>query len=133
MSRICVAVVAFFLAVCTGFRLVVSLTLHMWYAWDQMADDRLLMDQSLPGYFESQGRYKLAKNQGYSLWLRFIAGTGINVDVAYFLIWFVAAVLVAVAIWRLFHKRWLSLFAYMYVLWNPLAFDNWIGIRVYRN
>lgn len=133
MSRICVAVVAFFLVVCTGFRLVVSLTLHMWYAWDQMADDRLLMDQSLPGYFESQGRYKLAKNQGYSLWLRFIAGTGINVDVAYFLIWFVAAVLVAVAIWRLFHKRWLSLFAYMYVLWNPLAFDNWIGIRVYRN
>lgn len=120
-------------AVATAGRLLMSCTLHMWYAYNQRADDQLLMMQSLPGYFESTDLYKLAKNQGYSYVLRFIGWSGVNVDLWYFAVWLLAALLCAVAVQRCFHMIGLSMFAYVYVLWNPLAFEDWMGTRVYRN
>ncbi|PLS29964.1 hypothetical protein Uis1B_2198 [Bifidobacterium margollesii] len=120
-------------AVATAGRLLMSCTLHMWYAYNQRADDQLLMMQSLPGYFDSTDLYKLAKNQGYGYVLRFIGWSGVNVDLWYFAVWLLAALLCAVAVQRCFHMVGLSMFAYVYVLWNPLAFEDWLGTRVYRN
>lgn len=30
-------------------------------------------------------------------------------------------------------KKWLGCLAYIYVLWHPIAFENWLGTRLYRN
>ncbi|WP_127920945.1 hypothetical protein [Bifidobacterium xylocopae] len=117
----------------TAGRLVMSLTLHMWYPFTQRADDALLMSYSFPEYPNSSDRYKLAKNQGYGWFLRAVGWSRINIDTVYFLLWFLAAVLVAFATYRFFHRTWLALSTYIYVLWNPLAFENWQGTRVYRN
>ncbi|KAB5607898.1 hypothetical protein [Bifidobacterium jacchi] len=62
-------------------RLTMSLTSHMWFRYDQVADDWLLMSQSLPDYAQAKNHYRLAKNQSFSMWLSIIYETGINVDV----------------------------------------------------
>lgn len=128
--RIFVAV----LIVCTTIlRLIMSLTLHMWFAPSQSADDELLMRQSYATYYSSDDKYKMAKNQGFSYFLRLMHWSRINVDVVYFLLWLIAAVFVSYSMYVLFKKVLFSAFAYLYVLWNPLAFENWVGTRVYRN
>ena len=114
-------------------RLTMSLTLHMWFGYDQVADDWLLMSQSLPDYAQAKNHYRLAKNQSFSMWLSIIYETGINVDVMFYLLWLLASCLFAVALYRMFRRQWLSIAAYLYVLWNPIAFENWQGTRVYRN
>ncbi|PLS31198.1 hypothetical protein Uis1B_0942 [Bifidobacterium margollesii] len=127
------AIIMMFLGIATIGRLAMSLTLHMWFPYSQLADDWLLMSYSLPWYEHSTSHYKLAKNQGFSFWIRIIHATGINVDVMYFMLWLCAAALTALAMHRFFRTRWLTIFSYLYVLWNPLAFEFWSGTRVYRN
>lgn len=117
----------------TGLRLLMSLTLHMWYAPEQRADDALLMSYSTSWYSESTDPYRLAKNQSYGGFLRLVAWSGIPVDIMYFLLWLAAAVLASIAVHAFFRNHWLSLFAYAYVLWNPAAFEDWTGTRLYRN
>jgi hypothetical protein len=127
-----------FLCICcigalTGFRLMMSLTLHMWYAPSQVVDDRLLMSQALTEYYANDNSNTLAKNQGYGYWIRFFSKLGMNADVAQFCMWLVASIIVGFAIWRLFGNKIFALFAYVFVLWNPIAFDVWLGTRLYRN
>ncbi|RSX53693.1 hypothetical protein D2E25_1016 [Bifidobacterium goeldii] len=110
-----------------------SLTLHMWYAPEQRADDALLMSYSSDSYTQSTDPYRMAKNQAYGMFLRLVSHSGIPVDVVYFLFWLIAALIMSFAVHAFFHNRWLSLFAYVYILWNPIAFEDWSGTRVYRN
>ena len=124
---------AIFAAGATALRLVMALTLHMWYAFTQRADDQLLMSYASPGYEGSNDRYAMAKNRSYGWFLHFVSWSGLSVDAVYFLLWLVAALLVAAAIHVYFRSRWLSVFAYLYVLWNPVAFEDWSGTRLYRN
>lgn len=127
---------SFFLVLLTALtimRFIQSITLHMWFAFPQKADDQLLMSYSFDDYVESTSHYKLAKNQAYGFFLKVVGWSHINVDIVYFIVWFLAAVLMACAIQSFFSKAWLSAFAYVYILWNPLAFENWQGTRLYRN
>lgn len=121
------------LVLLTGARLMMSLTLHMWYAWVQGADDYLLMHQALKGYASSDDSMTLAKNPGYGYWIRLFSKLGLTADLAQFLIWFAASLIVALAFQKLFGKPVLTAIVYVYVLWNPIAFENWLGTRFYRN
>jgi hypothetical protein len=47
--------------------------------------------------------------------------------------WLIAALLMGIAIKRYFSSVWFAIFTYLYVLWNPFAFDAWLGLRTYRN
>lgn len=114
-------------------RLAMSVTLHMWFAANQRADDGLLMSYSMSDYPSTHDPYKLAKNQGYGFFLRVVSWSKVNIDIVYFGVWLLAAVLTACALYSFFHIVWLSLISYCYVLWNPLAFENWLGTRLYRN
>lgn len=121
------------LAALTIMRFIQSITLHMWFAFSQTADDQLLMSYSFDDYVDSTSHYKLAKNQAYGFFLKAVGWSHINVDIVYFIVWFLAAVFMACAIQSFFFKAWLSALAYVYILWNPLAFENWQGTRLYRN
>jgi hypothetical protein len=122
-----------FLGTAIVLRGVMSFTLHMWYPWIQGADDALLMRQALPGYESSDDSMTLAKNPGYGYWIRFYSKIGLSADAAQFCIWLLAALVMGFALWHLFHSRFLAIFTFLYVLWNPLAFENWLGTRLYRN
>jgi hypothetical protein len=122
-----------FLGLAIVMRGVMSVTLHMWYPWIQGADDALLMRQALQGYESSDDSMTLAKNPGYGYWIRFYSKIGLSADAAQFCIWLLAALVMGFALWHVFHSRALAIFAFLYVLWNPLAFENWLGTRLYRN
>lgn len=114
-------------------RLIMSLTLHMYYQSAETFDDQLLMSYTYSDVFDKVDRFRLSKNLGYSIWLFLVNKTNIPVDVAQFIMWVIAAVLVSFAFQRIFKKSWFSFFVYTVVIWNPLAFENWLGTRVYRN
>lgn len=121
------------IALATAARLLMSLTLHMWYPSSQVADDRLLMNQSFSTHFIDDNSDTLAKNQGYSFWVNFFSGIGLNADIAQFCIWMAASIVMGMAVWKIFHNAIFASFTYGYILWNPLAFENWLGLRMYRN
>ena len=125
--------VAMALVIATIFRAMMSFTLHMWYAWNQTSDDQLLMSYSFRGHFAADDALSLAKNPGYGYWIALCSQLGLVPDLCNFLVWLIAAVMMSTAMWHVFHKAWLSIVAYLYVLWNPLAFENWLGTRIYRN
>ena len=125
--------VAIALVIATIFRAMMSFTLHMWYAWNQTSDDQLLMSYSFRGHFAADDALSLAKNPGYGYWIALCSQLGLVPDLCNFLVWLIAAVMMSTAMWHVFHKAWLSIVAYLYVLWNPLAFENWLGTRIYRN
>ena len=126
-------ILCIFMAIAIVLRGVMSFTLHIWYPWTQGADDALLMRQALPGYESSDDSMTLAKNPGYGYWIRFYSKIGLSADAAQFCIWLLAALVLGFALWHLFHNRVLAIFTFLYVLWNPLAFENWLGTRLYRN
>lgn len=127
------ATVAMALVIATIFRAMMSFTLHMWYAWNQTSDDQLLMSYSFHEHFAADNALSLAKNPGYGYWIALCSKLGLIPDLCNFLVWLIAAAMMSAAMWHVFHKAWLSIAAYLYVLWNPLAFENWLGTRIYRN
>ena len=124
-SRYGLALAGLLMLIATAFRFMMSVTLHMWYAYTQVADDALLMSYSFDDYFSSTDYYKLAKNQAYGYFLRFVSWSGINIDIVYFLVWLIAAILMSIAMYRLFSTLWISMASYIYILWNPIAFESW--------
>ena len=127
-------VVAAIVIVLTLLRLVMSLTLHMSYSFDQSFDDELLMSYTLRSHFETVGPLTLAKVPGYSYWLLANSLFGISADIAYYLMWWGAACAAACALWSIFNRSFApAVIVYIYVLWNPIAFDSWLGLRLYRN
>lgn len=110
-----------------------SLTLHMRYRWQESFDDELLMSYSFKEHFLQDDRFALTKNIGYPFYLFLVSKTGLSIDVAQFLLWFIAALIIALALYVMFRKKSLTVFAYVLVLWNPLAFDQDVGQRIYRN
>lgn len=131
--RIAFLMLAILLALATAARLVMSLTLHMWYPWRQGFDDEMLVGQSFRDHYASDNYLTLAKNPGYGYWIILFSKLGLNADIAQFLLWVAAAVVIGAAMWRLFGSVLLSAGAYLYVLWNPIAFEHWLGTRFYRN
>lgn len=121
------------LIVSTWFRFILSKTLNMWYAFSQTSDDQLLMSYTYDTYLSSDNSMTLAKNRGYSFFLWLVGQSGINIDTWQFAVWLVAAVLVGIVFWFLSKSIVLSGAIYLFVLWNPLAFENWLGTRTYRN
>ncbi|WP_353335757.1 hypothetical protein [Bifidobacterium psychraerophilum] len=131
--RIVFPMLAILLVVATAARLAMSLTLHMWYSWRQSFDDELLMSQSFREHYAGDDYLTLTKNPGYGYWIILFSKIGLNADIAQFLLWVAAAVVIGAAMWRLFRSMLLSAGAYLYVLWNPIAFEHWLGTRLYRN
>lgn len=119
--------------VLTFMRFAMSMTMHMWYSYRQSFDDELLVSKAFQTYPVADTPLSLVKNPGYPLWLSITRDLGLTPDLSQFLIWLVAAVTIFAVIWKVTAKLLPAVGAYAYVLWNPLAFENWLGTRLYRN
>lgn len=115
-----------------GFRIALGITLRPWYAFDQGADDRLLVDQASGAAGLGYG-YTLSKNQGYAMLLRTAHVLGIDVVTLSLLTLIAAAGLAALAAWAASRRLWPAVLAWIGVLCWPASMDDWLGLRVYRN
>lgn len=113
-------------------RVILGMTLRPWYAFDQGADDRLLVDQAIGAAGRGYG-YALAKDQGYAWLLRAAHILGVDVTTLHLSMLVVAAGLAALAAGLASRRAWPALVAWTAVLCWPGSLDDWLGLRVYRN
>lgn len=118
----------------TFFRIFLSLKLSVWYYSYELLDDQLLINYaSLSTHFNVQNVWSLVKTMGFSVFLNFVHFTGLSYSMAMALIWIGTSILL-VRVFQLITKDRIFLtFVYLFTLFTPAAFDNWVGTRLYRN
>lgn len=75
----------------------------------------------------------LVKTMSYPLFLLLPTMCGISYNVLLSLLWIVAGVACVCALKRVFADKRFLAFAFLFVIWTPIAFEVWGGVRVYRN
>ena len=104
-----------------------------WYGISETYDDVAMMQGlSLKRLIEPTN-LALIKDLSFSLFLGFSAISGLPYTVVLSGFW----VLTAFTAWLLTGKvtknKWVRLFVFAYVLFLPIAFTSWGGLRIYRN
>ncbi|MDR1359002.1 MAG: hypothetical protein LBJ48_06605 [Coriobacteriales bacterium] len=75
----------------------------------------------------------LVKTLSYPVFLVVIHLLNIPISWALYLLWLTAAVLTALFFKRITRSKYFSSFVFVIVLYLPVAFDSWVGQRLYRN
>ena len=115
-------------------RIVLSQKLAIWYYSNQLFDDQLLIKYSgLFEHFQVPDIWSLVKTISYPIILYVINASGLSYSVFLASIWIVAALLAVRVFKMLTNDRFVLTFIYVYILFTPSAFDNWVGTRLYRN
>ncbi len=115
--------------VCFGYIVGVN-----WYS-QFVHDDALLMNYAqLKTHFSSANYLSLVKCMSYPLFLQFNRFIHIPISITISLLWSVAALLV----YSLFKKivqncKFVRIFAFVYTLFLPVAFEREVGTKLYRN
>lgn len=123
------------IAVCLSvLRIAIGMSLTYSFRSNDVYDDLLMFQYAdFASHYASTGYLDLVKNMSYPLFLNLTWLAGGNYAMLLNFTWILAAVLS----WRMVKKfsdnPWLQLFAYAFVLMAPCAFDDWIGLRMYRN
>lgn len=126
-------------AVLLALRIFLARAVSIWFPADQRYDDALMMQYAdLAGHFSAQNapfNELLLKDMGFPIFLRLADLTGLPYTDVLSLLWFIAAAtsvaLFASATGGTKKIIWLAIFAF--VLFAPIAFDDWGGTRLYRN
>jgi len=115
-------------------RIILSEKMGVWFLSSQMYDDALLMSYArVNTHFLNPNIYSLVKTIGYPLFINVVYICQLNYPIALSLVWIFAACLTAYFFFLISQKKWLSCFAFLYVLFMPMAFEGWLGTRMYRN
>lgn len=123
-----------FLIVITAFRVFLSNLLGIWYDTIWQHDDRLMIDYAnIISHFRIPNELSLVKNMSYPLFMDFVHITGISYPIILSFIWIIAAVLVVLLFSEITKNNKFLIFAYVFILYTPIAFDNMAGTRLYRN
>ena len=121
------------------FRLWMGLSAGYWFGSDQLYDDVLLINYCNPfthnqlGSITPYPNMRIIKESSFSLLLSFVYLSGINIGFMLTALYFAAAVLTYRTISCFTDNKNILLFSFLYVLFFPSAFDQWLGTRVYRN
>ncbi|WKY47968.1 hypothetical protein Q5O24_01165 [Eubacteriaceae bacterium ES3] len=118
----------------TFVRIFLSLKLSVWYKASDVYDDQLLINYAdLTAHFLFPDIWSLVKTMSYPLFLNFVHLTGLSYSMVMALIWVVAALLLVRVFKVVSDNRVFLTFVYLFTLFTPSAFDNWLGTRLYRN
>lgn len=104
-----------------------------WYGTDQLCDDLAMFNGLSLKRLTSPNELSLIKDLSFSLFLGLSAITGLPYTVFLSLFWVLTAFVVWLAAGKVTKSKWLRLFAFVYVLFLPTAFEAWGGLKIYRN
>ncbi len=115
-------------------RLLLGVSAGVWFASNQSLDDNLLANYSiLPMHFLSPNVFSLVKTMSYPLFINLCFLIGFRYSELLSIIWIIDALYVGYIVNKITRKKVLSIFSYVYVLFLPMAFELWLGTRLYRN
>ena len=115
------------------FRLVLALGNPVWIDPDAIADDILMLNYAnIFDHFAHWNSLSMAKTMSYPVFLGLVYVLGIPYNLAVGLLWAAAAF---VTLWFFSHyvqNIYGRLLVFAFVLYCPVAFDIWTGLRIYR-
>ncbi len=105
-----------------------------WYA-QFPHDDALLFEYAqLKTHFSSANDLSLVKCMGYPLFLQFNRFIHIPISITISLLWSVAALSVYSLLKKIVSNcKFVRIFAFVYILFLPVAFEREVGVKLYRN
>jgi len=104
-----------------------------WYGISETYDDVAMMQGlSLKRLIEPTN-LALIKDLSFSLFLGFGAISGLPYTVVLSGFWALTALVAWLLTGKVTKNKWVRLFVFAYVLFLPIAFTSWGGLRIYRN
>lgn len=118
----------------TFIRIFLSLKLSIWYRTSDAYDDQLLINYAdLSAHFFIPDIWSMVKTMSFPVFLNFVHLTGLSYSMVMAIIWIAAALLLVRVFKVITDDRFFLTFVYLFTLFTPAAFDNWVGTRLYRN
>ena len=114
-------------------RIALGYAIGAWYGANQVCDDLIMFDGLSLKRLTSPNELSLVKDLSYSLFLGISAVTNLPYTVTLSLFWALAALVAWLLVRKVSKNKWVQFFAFVYVLFLPIAFEAWSGLRVYRN
>ena len=114
-------------------RLGLGYGMGTWYGIDQEMDDLAMFKGLSLQRITNPDEKSLIKNLGYSVFLGITAISGIPYSIMTGILWSVTALVVWLFLRKTTDKKWVQLLGFIYVLFLPIAFESWGGLRAYRN
>lgn len=118
----------------TVIRIFLALKLSIWYRTSDTLDDQLLINYAgLSSHFLMPDLWSMVKTMSFPIFLRFVHMTGLSYTIVMSIVWILAALLLVRVFKVITSDRFFLTFVYLFTLFTPAAFDNWVGTRLYRN
>ena len=114
-------------------RIALGYMLGAWYMVDYVYDDLAMVDGISFLRITEPSDMSLIKNLSFSAFLGITGLTGIPYTIMTGILWALTALVVWLFLRKVTDKKWVQLFGFIYVLFLPIAFESWGGLRVYRN
>ncbi len=115
-------------------RLAFGLLIGNWFPSSEAYDDVLMLEYaSLRHHFTEQNFLSLVKYMAYPLFLDAVRYSHLPYALWTGVLWSAAAVMTYRVFYEIRPHRGIAGFLFFYVLFLPVAFDNWGGTRIYRS
>lgn len=115
-------------------RIIIGNKIGAWYFSNQIYDDQLLAKYSmLRDHFLNPDVYSMVKTMGYPLFLNIVHIFKIKYSILLSIVWCIDALVAYKTILTITKNKKVSTFAFVYVLFMPMAFEAYLGTRMYRN
>ena len=114
-------------------RIGLGYAMGAWYGMSETYDDVAMMHGLSLKRLVEPTNLALIKDLSFSLFLGFGAITNLPYTVVLSGFWALTAFVVWLLVRKVTNKKWVQFFAFSYVLFLPIAFTSWGGLRIYRN
>ena len=115
-------------------RIILGNKIGVWYYSNQVYDDQLLAKYAmLKEHFLNPNVYSMVKTMGYPLFINIVYISKIKYSILLSIIWCIDSIIVYKTILTITNNKKISIFAFLYVLFMPMAFEAYLGTRMYRN
>lgn len=114
-------------------RILLGYGLGGWFGLSETYDDVAMIQGLNPKRFIYPNHLTLIKDLSFSVFLGASAVTGLPYTIVLSMYWALTAFVVWILVKKVCKNKWVQLGAFAYVLFLPIAFTSWGGLRIYRN
>ncbi len=124
----------YFFSILFIIRIILGNKIGVWYPSNQVYDDQLLANYAMfKEHFYNPNVYSMVKTMGYPLFINIVYILKIKYSILLSIIWCIDAFAVYKTILTITKNKKVSIFSFVYVLFLPMAFEAYLGTRMYRN